>query len=59
MHLRVIFELMKQNKLYAKRSKCEFATRRVEYLGHFIEKDGVSTDPSKINLLKSGLNRRT
>lgn len=35
-HLRVVFELMRKNQLFAKRSKCAFAMDRVEYLGHFI-----------------------
>lgn len=47
-HLRVLFALMRKNQLFAKRSKCAFATDRVEYLGHFIQAEGVSTDPSKI-----------
>ena len=47
-HLRLVFEVMKENKLFAKRSKCAFMTSRVEYLGHFIEAKGISTDPSKV-----------
>ncbi|KAG7572601.1 Neutral/alkaline non-lysosomal ceramidase C-terminal [Arabidopsis suecica] len=47
-HLEVVFELMQQNNLFAKRSKCDFAISRVEYLGHYIEEKGVSTDPNKI-----------
>ncbi|CAA7019723.1 unnamed protein product [Microthlaspi erraticum] len=47
-HLRCVFELMRQNSLFAKQSKCSFATDRVEYLGHFIEEKGISTDPSKV-----------
>lgn len=50
-HLRQVFEVMRANKLYAKRSKCDFVTSRVEYLGHFIEAAGVSTDPSKIKAI--------
>lgn len=41
----MIFAVMRKNNLYAKRSKCKFATERIEYLGHFIEARGVSTDP--------------
>lgn len=47
-HFQSVFELMRSNKLYAKLSKCAFATDRVEYLGHYIQESGVSTDPHKI-----------
>lgn len=47
-HLRSVFELMRSNNLFAKLSKCAFATDRVEYLGHYIQANGVSTDPNKI-----------
>ena len=47
-HLKLVFELMRVNHLFAKRSKCAFSTDRVEYLGHFIQADGVSTDPAKL-----------
>lgn len=39
---------MRQNSLYAKMSKCGFATNKVEYLGHYIEAKGFFTDPNKI-----------
>ena len=51
-HLRIVFEVMKMNNLFAKRSKCAFITRKVEYLGHFIEAQGISTDPSKIRAVE-------
>lgn len=43
---------MRSNKLYAKMSKCDFATERVEYLGHYIEAKGVSTDPNKVKAVR-------
>lgn len=43
---------MRANNLYAKKSKCEFSTTRVEYLGHFIEAKGISTDPNKIKAVQ-------
>ncbi|XP_019267396.1 PREDICTED: uncharacterized protein LOC109244715 [Nicotiana attenuata] len=47
-HVMAVFELMKQHQLYAKMSKCAFGVAKVEYLGHFISAEGVSTDPKKI-----------
>jgi hypothetical protein len=46
-HLKQVFELLRQHKLYAKRSKCSFACSQLEYLGHIISDQGVSTDPTK------------
>lgn len=40
--------MLRQHKLYAKRSKCNFGQLKVEYLGHIITAEGVSTDPEKI-----------
>lgn len=47
-HLRTVFETLRTNKLFAKLSKCIFAQKQVEYLGHIITDKGVATDPSKI-----------
>ena len=47
-HVRAVLELLRANVLYAKRSKCCFGVSQVEYLGHFISREGVSTDPKKV-----------
>lgn len=41
--------------MYAKHSKCVFATDRVEYFGHYISAKGVRIDPHKINAVQSWL----
>jgi hypothetical protein len=46
-HLKVVFNILLQNKFYAKRSKCQFAATSLEYLGHIISDSGVATDQSK------------
>jgi hypothetical protein len=46
-HLRQVFQLLKENRLFIKQSKCSFAQPRLEYLGHVIGIHGVATDPGK------------
>jgi hypothetical protein len=47
-HLRVVFQLLDQDKWKVKISKCSFAQRQISYLGHIISAEGISTDSSKI-----------
>lgn len=35
-HLREVFQLLEQNQLFVKRSKCSFAQQSLEYLGNII-----------------------
>ncbi|GKF01590.1 putative reverse transcriptase domain-containing protein, partial [Tanacetum coccineum] len=53
MHLGLILELLKKEKLYAKFSKCEFWLQEVQFLGHVINGDGIHVDPSKIQAVKT------
>ncbi|KAM0053973.1 putative nucleotidyltransferase, Ribonuclease H [Helianthus debilis subsp. tardiflorus] len=48
-----VLQLFRDHQLYAKKSKCSFAGSKVEYLGHVISKEGVSTDSSKIEAVKN------
>ena len=47
-HVCQILQILCQNQLYAKRSKCTFFTNKIEYLGFIVSKDAISTDPKKI-----------
>jgi hypothetical protein len=51
-HLDEVFKLLEQNQLFVKKSKCSFAQRSLEYLGHIISAEGVSTDPAKIEAVQ-------
>jgi hypothetical protein len=50
-HLRVVLQILRERKLYAKFSKCEFWLDRVGFLGHVISGDGISVDPTKIEAI--------
>lgn len=51
-HLRLILELLRQEKLYSKFCKCEFWIPKVQFLGHVIDSKGVHVDPAKIEAIK-------
>lgn len=44
-HLRLVLSALRQHKLYAKLSKCEFFLASVAYLGHLVGVNGISMDP--------------
>ena len=50
-HLRLVFDVLRKEVLYLKRSKCVFGAGQVEYLGHIITREGVATDPKKIEAI--------
>ncbi|GJS54103.1 putative reverse transcriptase domain-containing protein [Tanacetum coccineum] len=52
-HLKIILHLLKEEKLYAKFSKCDFWLDSVQFLGHVIDSKGVHVDPAKIEAIKN------
>ncbi|WVZ58619.1 hypothetical protein U9M48_008871 [Paspalum notatum var. saurae] len=46
-HLRIVLERLRDHKLYAKFSKCEFWLEKIAFLGHIITAEGVAVDPDK------------
>jgi hypothetical protein len=46
-HLRLVLQKLRDHKLYAKLSKCDFWLKQVSFLGHVISKGGIFVDPSK------------
>jgi hypothetical protein len=47
-HLHLALQKLREHRLYAKLSKCEFWMKQVAFFGHIISKGGTSMDPSKI-----------
>ena len=50
--LESVFQRLKDTNLSLKPSKCHFFQKQVKYLGHLVSKDGIQTDPDKIECLK-------
>nr|GFB96928.1 reverse transcriptase domain-containing protein [Tanacetum cinerariifolium] len=58
-HLKAILRLLKEEKLYAKFSKCEFWIPKVQFLGHVIDSRGIHVDPAKIESIKDWASPKT
>nr|GFA38353.1 putative reverse transcriptase domain-containing protein [Tanacetum cinerariifolium] len=58
-HLKAILELLKNEKLYAKFSKCEFWIPKVQFLSHVIDSRGIHVDPAKIESIKDWASPKT
>jgi hypothetical protein len=52
-HVKQVFQLLNDNKLVLKRSKCSFGEPAVSYLGHIVSAQGVAMDPSKVDAVES------
>ncbi|GJR12349.1 putative reverse transcriptase domain-containing protein [Tanacetum coccineum] len=52
-HLKIVLELLKKERLYAKFSKSDFWLDSIQFLGHVIDRSGVHVDPAKIEAIKS------
>ncbi|KAK9098545.1 hypothetical protein Syun_025590 [Stephania yunnanensis] len=50
-HLRIILQTLRDHRLYAKFSKCEFWLTEVGFLGHIVGACGVSVDPAKVRVV--------
>nr|XP_043898190.1 uncharacterized protein LOC122779681 [Solea senegalensis] len=49
--LEVVLQRLQHEGLKAKLSKCSFFQQEVRYLGHIMSAEGVSTDPSKLEVV--------
>nr|GEU87199.1 putative reverse transcriptase domain, ribonuclease H-like domain, aspartic peptidase domain protein [Tanacetum cinerariifolium] len=52
-HLKLVLELLKKERLYAKFSKCKFRVQEVHFLGHVVNHNSIHVDPSKIEVVKN------
>ncbi|XP_071905688.1 uncharacterized protein [Coffea arabica] len=47
-HLTLVLLTLRDHRLYAKFSKCEFWLEKISFLGHVISKEGITVDPAKV-----------
>ena len=50
-HLRIVLETLREKKLYAKLSKCDFWLNEVSFLDHIVFAEGIRVDPAKIDAI--------
>ena len=50
--MRIVLGMLKEKKLYAKFSKCEFWLSAVAFLGHIVSKEGIMVDPKNIEAVR-------
>ncbi|WVZ70928.1 hypothetical protein U9M48_019557 [Paspalum notatum var. saurae] len=48
-HLRLVLQRLREHRLYAKPSKCEFWIDEVPFPGHIVSKGGIAVDPRKVS----------
>nr|GEX94415.1 hypothetical protein [Tanacetum cinerariifolium] len=58
-HLKLILELLEKENLYAKFSKCEFWTPRVQFLRHVIDSQDIHVDHANIESIKDWVAPKT
>lgn len=46
-HNRAALDLLRLHKLHVKRSKCEFGTSSITFVGHVVSRQGIQVDPAK------------
>ena len=44
-HLKVIFQVLRDNKLYINQKKSDFFLKEIQYFGHIISQVGIQMDP--------------
>jgi hypothetical protein len=51
-HLKSVLAALREHKFYCKRSKCQFGSKQVEYLGHLLTPQGIMVDPRKVAAIR-------
>ncbi|KAJ0522028.1 putative nucleotidyltransferase, Ribonuclease H [Helianthus annuus] len=52
-HLRAVFTILREQRLFANGKKCHFLTREVVFLGHLVSGAGIRMDETKVSAITS------
>ena len=52
-HLKIVLQILRERKLFAKLSKCDFWLKEVSFLGHIVSVEGIRVDPVKTEAIVS------
>ena len=58
-HLTLVLKKLREHRLYAKFSKCQFWLNEVAFLGHVISAQGIQVDPQKVAAVENWEQPRT
>ena len=50
-YLKIVLQTLREKKLYAKLSKCDFWLKEVSFLCHIASIEGIRVDPAKIEVM--------
>ena len=50
-HLKQVFEVLREKKLYGKLEKCYFMKREINFLGYIITDECIKVDPAKVEAI--------
>jgi hypothetical protein len=50
-HIKMVLQVLRENQLYSKFSKCDLFQKEIHYLGHIVSIEGVALDPKKIKAI--------
>jgi hypothetical protein len=51
-HIKLVLQRLRDSKLFAKQSKCEFFVKQISFLGHVLDANGLSMDKSKVEAVQ-------
>ena len=51
-HLREVFKVLRENKLYANLKKCVFMIDSLLFLGYVMSSEGIKVDEEKVKAIK-------